>query len=75
MTTEDDQLRATVEAIVARNKEGRESFSSMSSRLQTILLSGTDDDLERFIDGLATIGDEVRGADGEADPVGEAGIG
>ena len=70
-----EKLRATVESIVARNKEGRDSFSSQSSQLQRILLNGTDEQLDEFIDRLADFGDEVRGASGEDIPVGEAGSG
>ena len=70
-----EKLRATVESIVARNKEGRESFSSQSSRLQRILLNGTDEQLDEFIDGLAPFDDSAHGEDGADISVGETGSG
>jgi phage gp45-like len=73
--TDEEKLRATVESIVARNRDGRQSFFDQSSQLQRILLNGTDEQLDQFIDRLADFGDEVRGASGEDIPVGEAGSG
>ena len=71
--TDEEKLRATVESIVARNRDGRQSFSDQSSQLQRILLNGTDEQLDQFIERLADFGDEVRGADGETVSVDETG--
>lgn len=68
-----EALRATLESIVARNREGRDAFTAQATHLQSILLNGTNDDLGQFVDRLASSNDEPHGEDGADSPVGEAG--
>ena len=73
MTPEEQQLRAIVENAVARNASGRDEFTSKAKSLQQILLSGTEEDLNEFIDRLAPDSTGAREGDGEDLQLGEAG--
>lgn len=72
----EQRLQEVAERTVAQNRAGRDDFGSRSARLTSILMNGTQDDLNDFTDDLSGLSDgdaETREGSGEAEELGEAG--